>query len=141
LSLASEYDKSNNNALKNNIPLHIVEDTENLDFTLFLDMIGNYFDIIWAYIKGMSDQKKITESNIDGIEDKFLYQYLESFGWNTKNLNSNKQLWDYTFGFNNNGVTGSFTSDEYLVIIQNLLLLKKRHHKSGEELLITYLTY
>jgi len=114
LSLASEYDKSNNNALKNNIPLHIVEDTENLDFTLFLDMIGNYFDIIWAYIKGMSDQKKITESNIDGIEDKFLYQYLESFGWNTKNLNSNKQLWDYTFGFNNNGVTGSFTSDEYL---------------------------
>jgi len=108
LNLATQYDKTNNNALKNNIPLHIVEDTENLDFTLFLDMVGNYFDIIWAYIKGMTDQKKITESNIDGIEDKFLYQYLESFGWNAKNLSSNKQLWNYTFGFNNDGALPAY---------------------------------
>ena len=114
LTIADDYDKNNNNALKNNIPLHIVDDIGNVDYLLFLDMIGNYFDIIWAYIKGMSDQKKIAESNEDGIEDKFLYQYLQSFGWNPKNLNSNKQLWEYTFGLNNNAETGSFTSTDYL---------------------------
>ena len=114
LTIADDYDKNNNNSLKNNIPLHIVDDIGNVDYLLFLDMIGNYFDIIWAYIKGMSDQKKIAESNADGIEDKFLYQYLQSFGWNPKNLNSNKQLWEYTFGLNNNAETGSFTSTDYL---------------------------
>lgn len=114
LSVASDYDRNNNNALKNNIPLHITEDTGNVDYLLFLDMIGNYFDIIWAYIKGMSDQKKISETNKDGIEDKFLYQYLQSFGWDAKNINSNKQLWEYTFGLNNNAKTGSFTSTPYL---------------------------
>jgi hypothetical protein len=114
LDTAVLYDRNNNNSLKNNIPLHIVEDNANLDYLLFLDMVGNYFDIIWAYIKGMSDQKKIVETNTDGIEDKFLYQYLQSFGWNAKNLNSNKQLWEYTFGLNNNAETGSFTSTAYL---------------------------
>ena len=111
---ATDYDKQNVNSLKNNIPLHIVDDIGNLDYLLFLDMIGNYFDIIWAYIKGMSDQKKIAENSSDGIEDSLLFQYLKSFGWNAKNINSNKQLWDYTFGYNNDGITNTLTSDEFL---------------------------
>jgi len=125
LSVASDYDRNNNNALKNNIPLHITEDIGNVDYLLFLDMIGNYFDIIWAYIKGMSDQKKISETNKDGIEDKFLYQYLQSFGWDAKNLNSNKQLWEYTFGLNNNAQTGSFTSTPYLGYNTDLITPEK----------------
>ena len=129
LSIATEYDRNNNNALKNNIPLHIIDDIENLDFVLFLDMIGNYFDIIWAYIKGMSDQKKISETNTDGIEDKFLYQYLQSFGWDAKNLNSNKQLWEYTFGFNNNAETGSFTSDAHLGENTDLITPEKANNQ------------
>jgi hypothetical protein len=129
LSIATEYDRNNNNALKNNIPLHIIDDIENLDFVLFLDMIGNYFDIIWAYIKGMSDQKKISETNTDGIEDKFLYQYLQSFGWDARNLNSNKQLWEYTFGFNNNAETGSFTSDAHLGENTDLITPEKANNQ------------
>jgi hypothetical protein len=112
--LASTYDKDNNNLLKRNLPLHIIEDSNNAEFLLFLDMIGNYFDIIWAYIKGITEQKKISETNTVGINDDFLYQYLKSFGWDAKNLNSNKQLWEYTFGVNNDGVVGSLTSDNYL---------------------------
>ena len=112
--LASSYDKDNNNLLKTNLPLHITEDANNSEFLLFLDMIGNYFDIIWAYIKGITEQKSISETNTTGINDDFLYQYLKSFGWDAKNLNSNKQLWEYTFGINQNGSTGSYTSDAYL---------------------------
>jgi hypothetical protein len=112
--LADSYDKNSVNLLKNNIPLHIVDDSENLDFLLFLDMIGNYFDIIWAYIKGITEQKNISEAASTGISDDILYDYLKSFGWNPKNLNSNKQLWDYTFGLNGDGELPSGSIDQYL---------------------------
>jgi len=112
--LADSYDKNSINLLKNNIPLHIVDDNENLDFLLFLDMIGNYFDIIWAYIKGITEQKNISEAASTGISDDLLYDYLKSFGWNPKNLNSNKQLWNYTFGLNDSGSFSSGSFEEYL---------------------------
>ncbi len=112
--LADSYDKNSINLLKNNIPLHIVDDSENLDFLLFLDMIGNYFDIIWAYIKGITEQKNISEVASTGISDDLLYDYLKSFGWNPKNLNSNKQLWEYTFGLNGDGTLNENPVEQYL---------------------------
>jgi hypothetical protein len=101
---ASVYDNMNLNALKNNIPQFISEDENNSDYLLFLDMVGNHFDIIWSYIKGMTDQRMITEDNSYGINDELLYNYLESFSWDAKNLNSNKNLWGYLFGYNGDGV-------------------------------------
>ncbi len=105
LSTAEVFDIENRNALKNNIPLHLIESGDNDSYLLFLDMIGNHFDIIWSYIKGMGDTKNITEQNSEGIHDDFLYDYLKSFGWNAKNLNSNERLWKYLFGKNSNGET------------------------------------
>ena len=61
-------------------------------------MIGNHFDIIHTYIKGMTEQRLISENNSYGINDELLYNYLQSLSWDAKNLNSNKQLWSYTFG-------------------------------------------
>jgi hypothetical protein len=101
---ASVYDNMNLNALKNNIPQFISEDENNSDYLLFLDMVGNHFDIIWSYIKGMTDQRVIAENNSYGINDELLYNYLESFSWDAKNLNSNKNLWGYLFGYNGDGV-------------------------------------
>jgi len=98
LGVAQTFDKENKNALKNNIPLFLVDSGENDQYLLFLDMIGHHFDIIWSYIKGMTDTKNITETNDYGIHDEFLYDYLKSFGWDAKNLNSNEQLWKYLFG-------------------------------------------
>lgn len=104
LSIAQTFDIENRNALKNNIPLHIVESNDNDSYLLFLDMIGHHFDVIWSYIQGMSDTKNITEQSSDGIHDDFLYDYLKSFGWDAKNVNSNEQLWKYLFGKNSDGV-------------------------------------
>ena len=97
------FDTGNKNALKNNIPLFLIETDENSDYLLFLDMIGHHFDIIWSYIKGMTETKNITEKDTDGIHDDMLYNYLKSFGWDAKNLNSNKQLWSYLFGKDTDG--------------------------------------
>lgn len=95
---ASIYDDNNLSSLRNNIPLFISEDESNEEFLLFLDMIGNHFDIIHTYIKGMTEQRLISENNSYGINDELLYNYLQSLSWDAKNLNSNKQLWSYTFG-------------------------------------------
>lgn len=103
LATTQTFDANNKNALKNNIPLFLIETDENSDYLLFLDMIGHHFDIIWSYIKGMTETKNITEKDTDGIHDDMLYNYLKSFGWDAKNLNSNKQLWSYLFGKDTDG--------------------------------------
>jgi hypothetical protein len=103
LATTQTFDTGNKNALKNNIPLFLIETDENSDYLLFLDMIGHHFDIIWSYIKGMTETKNITEKDTDGIHDDMLYNYLKSFGWDAKNLNSNKQLWSYLFGKDTDG--------------------------------------
>ena len=58
---AEYYDKYNTNYLVNNLPLFIQEDYDNNDFIVFLDMIGQHFDIIWTYITSIRDNKKIGE--------------------------------------------------------------------------------
>ena len=112
---ASVYDNMNLNALKNNIPQFISEDESNSDYLLFLDMVGNHFDILWSYIKGMTDQRMITETNSYGINDELLYNYLESFSWDAKNLNSNKNLWGYLFGQDGDGVNVLNDDDGYTI--------------------------
>ena len=41
--------------------MFIQEDYDNNDFIVFLDMIGQHFDIIWTYITSLRDIKKIRE--------------------------------------------------------------------------------
>ena len=120
LTTANTFDKDNRNSLKNNIPLYIVEDNgcETTEYPLFLDMIGHHFDVIWSHIKGMSDVNNITENDTTGIHDDMLYNYLKSFGWDAKNLNSNKQLWGYLFGQDADGnVVEEITSEKRTKIV------------------------
>jgi hypothetical protein len=142
--IATTYDKNNRNLLKNNIPLHLIDSGDNESYLLFLDMIGHHFDIIWSYIKGMTDTKNITETNDYGIHDEFLYDYLKSFGWDAKNLNSNQQLWKYAFGedINGNSKEGSITPEQatksvWRRIANNLpYLLKHKGTKRGIQALL-----
>jgi hypothetical protein len=138
LSIAQIFDTDNRSALKNNIPLHIIDSGDNDQYLLFLDMVGHHFDVIWSYIGGISDTKNITETNDSGIHDDFLYDYLKSFGWNAKNLNSNEQLWKYLFGKDADGnVINENTPEERTKIIWRRIannlpyLLKNKGTKRG----------
>ena len=62
IDLSVEYDKYNPNYLVNNIPEFIREDYNNNDFLVFLDMIGQHFDIVWAYIANLSKTKNLEHS-------------------------------------------------------------------------------
>ena len=103
ISLAAEYDKYNPNYLVNNIPEFVREDYDNNDFIVFLDMIGQHFDILWVYITGLKKNKLLEESQIKGATNNLIYYLLESMGWEGKRAFDSQFLWEYAFGTNKEG--------------------------------------
>lgn len=103
ISLSSEYDKNNVNYLNNNLPTHITENFENEDFLLFMDMIGQHFDIIWAYIKSITKTKKLENKLNNGITNDLVNSMLESLGWELNFAYDSQFLWEYAFGENKDG--------------------------------------
>jgi hypothetical protein len=98
ISYGENYDKYNVNALKNNIPEYLTNNNENDDFILFLDMIGQHFDIIWSYINSLKSVKKLEHKQEVGIPNTLIYSLLESLGWKSKKAFDSQFLWEYMFG-------------------------------------------
>ena len=102
-SLSNYYDRDNPNYLVNNIPEFIKEDYNNEDFFLFLNMIGNHFDILWMYINAFARNKISHHKKNLGVIDDMVFHMLESFGWDTKKAFDSQFLWEYAFGLNKDG--------------------------------------
>tara|TARA_R100000030_G_scaffold100978_1_gene95584 strand:- start:3128 stop:9856 length:6729 start_codon:yes stop_codon:yes gene_type:complete len=105
---ASLYDAENKSRLSENLPAHITFDNENEVFVRFIDMIGQHFDSIWVYIKGLTDTFDRREKLTEGISKDLLYSVGRSLGWT---LDDGKDLIDlpkYALG---KEVTGSAYSD------------------------------
>ena len=98
IDLAAEYDKYNPDYLVNNIPEFIKEDYNNNDFFVFLDMIGQHFDIVWTYIANLSKTKVLEHKQVKGFSNNLVHTLLESFGWDAKRAFNSELLWEYAFG-------------------------------------------
>jgi len=61
------FDVDNPHSMKNNMPEYLVEDYENDEFLLFLDMIGQHFDILWCYINALKANKNLEHKQDIGI--------------------------------------------------------------------------
>ena len=107
---AQEYDYNNKNILVNNIPAHITNDAENAEFVLFLNMMGQHFDTLWSYTKGIAQSKKLEHKYEDGIGNDLIYHMLESLGWNADMGVQSQYLWEYAFGKNTDGSASSSMS-------------------------------
>jgi hypothetical protein len=105
VDVADIYDRSNRNYLVRHTPTYIKQDEESAEYLLFLEMIGQHFDIIWAYINGISRLRRVTNKSTEGISDKLVHTLLESFGWDPKQPFSGQQLWKHAFGLNADGTT------------------------------------
>jgi len=99
------YDRNNKNYLVKHLPQFIQEDNASNEFLIFMEMIGQHFDVIWSYINGINRIRKISNKSTDGISDKLVYTLLESFGWDPKQPFSGHQLWKQAFGLNEDGST------------------------------------
>jgi hypothetical protein len=95
---AALYDRDNVNSMKNNMPEHITDDYQNDEFILFLDMIGQHFDIVWAYINALRNSKKLEHKQETGIANDMVYHMLDSLGWKGKRAFNSQFLWEYAFG-------------------------------------------
>lgn len=100
---ASEYDESNLNRLYEYTPGHIVNDSNNDQYILFLDMIGHYFDNLYSYIKKLTSIHEKDESTKRGIPNELLKYYAESLGWDIRNGYQISDLWLYKLGQNRSG--------------------------------------
>ena len=105
---ASLYDKNNQNNLINTLPFHIKENTDNEQYHLFLDMVGQHFDTIWAYIKHLTQITARREKPNEGVPRDLIYHVVQSMG-HELDLGSNVlELWEYALG---SDATGSFKYD------------------------------
>ncbi len=98
LVYAENFDKLNSNYLNNNLPEFLTTDIENNDFILFMDMIGQHFDVIWSYIKALNRKNSKAESSELGIPNELVWHLLKSFGWDGKRAFDSQFLWEYAFG-------------------------------------------
>ena len=104
IATASLFDKWNPNYLANNFPQYVKEDTQNSEFVLFTDMIGQHFDIIWSYINAMNKNKQVEAIKSEGgIINDMVFNMLESMGWNGKVAYNSEYLWHHAFGLNQDG--------------------------------------
>ena len=103
LADSEEFDKYNSYAMRNNLPEYITEDYDNADFILFLDMIGQHFDILWAYINGIKKAKNVEHKEELGVPDSLVSSMLNSMGWTEKRAFNSQLLWEYMFGTTQDG--------------------------------------
>ena len=146
LDEATEFDNQNPHSLVNNVPSHIEQDNDNVEFVTFLHMIGQHYDILWSYINGLKSQNRVEESRDRGIIDNLVYQMLESFGWDVDSSIATQQLWQAAFGMSEDGTKSqSYSGTEYQQtiwrrILNNLpyLLKHKGTRRSLSAILATY---
>ena len=97
ITLAEDFDIENPNWVQNNIPQYIVNNVENDSLLLFFSMIGQHFDNIYYHTKAIEKSRGLGYKAKDGISDKLLFDVLQSFGWDAKNLAADTNLWNYIF--------------------------------------------
>jgi len=97
---ASAYDRDNAKSLRNNLPLHIREDDYNNQFVLFMDMIGQHFDILWSYVNHMTELHQRDEGVFEGLHKDLIYHVGKSFGLKFRNGGDLFELWKAGVGEN-----------------------------------------
>ncbi len=73
-------------------------------------MMGQHFDTLWSYTKGIAQSKKLEHKYEDGIGNDLIYHMLESLGWNADMGVQSQYLWEYAFGKNSDGSSSSSMS-------------------------------
>jgi len=77
---ASLYDENNNDWLYFTIPEYLKEDSENRQYELFMDMVGQHFDNIWVYTKDITNKFNNDNRLEYGISKDLVSDAIKEFG-------------------------------------------------------------
>ena len=108
---ASLFDRQNPHNLNKFIPNHITDNLANSMYVKFIDMVGQHFDGVWAYIRSITS---IYDSNNNkGISKDLAYYQLQGLGIETFDQFENSNLLEYILG--GEGISGSnnYTANNY----------------------------
>lgn len=140
---ATTFDEQNPHQLLKSIPEYIRLDSNNSEYEVFVNMIGQHFDILWTYANALTNVYKLEENPKLSIDKDILVDIANSQGWKLTNGYQASSLFRYSLGTNSEGQysqTGSLfsTSDEVLTgevwrrIVNNLpYILKSRGTERG----------
>ena len=122
-SSASYYDRINRDSLINNCPSHILQDSGNDEYIVFLSMIGHFFDEIYAYISTMPSEKHIGYGETESFTRKIVDYMLQTFGWNLDDILEQTDLTNNYLNSSQQLGLGSMSAEERLKEIRNRLLI------------------
>jgi hypothetical protein len=98
---ASLYDQENQDNLIYTIPEFIRENEDNVNYEIFLNMIGQHFDNVWTYSRAMTDLYDARNKLTEGISKDLVFYALKSLGVKLyTNERSSENVFDYLLGFN-----------------------------------------
>jgi hypothetical protein len=98
---ASLFDRQNPHSLTNLIPEHIANNTNNEQYSLFVNMVGQHFDQLWTYIHHITKQKDTHHKY--GVSKNLVYTALKSLGVETFDQFENANLIEYILGEGSQG--------------------------------------
>lgn len=120
---ASAYDEDNRDSLINNCPEHILTNSENDDYVIFLTMIGHFFDNIYIYISNMPCEKQVGHNSTEEFTRRVVDYMLQTFGWNlSDSLDQSSILNNYLNSEQVNGLN-SMSAEERLKEVRNRILI------------------
>ena len=113
---ASKFDDCNQYNLVSTIPPHIQDNTQNDKYTLFVEMIAQHFDGIWAYIDSITDINEAYSGLKDGISKDLVLNQLTSRGISAYDQFSNSSIYEYLIGDDGTGTFQFGTNDTATMI-------------------------
>jgi hypothetical protein len=111
-NVALDYDVHNPHNLENTIPFHVREANDgkdNANYLLFVNMVAHHFDTVYNYIDHSMQIHKRTNPLYEDLSKDLVYNVLSSFGWESYQGFQFTDLWEYSFGQNQDGTFANST--------------------------------
>ena len=126
---ASQYDELNPNSLYYSIPEYLRNDPANDQYTLFIDMVGQFYDNIWIYYKDVTQKYNADNRLENGISKDIVADAIRDFGIKLYQNNfSNEDLYTAFLGLTPDGalfpfpnITGSLPTPSGYEYINTLI--------------------
>ena len=117
MDLATDYDMHNHSGLSYAIPEHLRDSGDNEQFTTFVNMVGQHFDILYLYTDHILKKNLREEHPKDGLSQDLIFETTKNLGWTLSHGTQAKDLWEYALGVSGSGSpiwTGKNTVGKYL---------------------------
>jgi hypothetical protein len=139
LDAAINYDINNQDNLVFLIPEYIRIDLNNTPYLTFVNMIGQYFDNIYIYLKSVTDLYKNYNNLEEGVSKDLVYYALQDLGVDIHNSSEDDDLNTYSVAVSGSNIPSKdLVAELYKRIYHNIpLLFKGKGSRRGMQELIT----